>query len=316
LEVRASAPGKLILFGEHAVVYGEPSVSLAVDRRTSVRGAAVGDAVTVNGRRLNPRWHRYILQAVEKYWEGPLRLQVDGDIPSSSGMGSSAALSVATVAVVLRLAAEQDVPLERVARAAYETELETQAGGSPNDTTVSTAGGGVLLAPRPVNGLPQLWTITKGPRTWVAHRVEIPQLPLVVAFSGKKGNTAKQVAKVRRFVEKNAFGRDLVQEIGSLTRQGVEALADGDLGRVGVLMDRNQEILHTLGVDTPELSRLIHVARKVPGTYGAKLTGAGGGGSIIALTSDPNAAAEALTRAGADAFRIKASERGVEAEAS
>ncbi len=311
LDAEASAPGKVILFGEHAVVYGEPSLSLAIDQRTSVAGAAVGDEVTVNGRSLNPRWHRYILQAVERHWEGPLRLQVESGVPSSSGMGSSAALSVATCAVLLRLASEAAVAPARVAEAAFDAERDAQGGASPNDTTVSTAGGGVLLAPREQDGLDVLWRIEREELAWVAHRVDVPKLPLVVAFTGRKGNTASMVAKVRRFVERNAFGRDVVAEIGGLVEKAVVALGDGDLAEVGRLMDRNHVLLHTLGVATPELTRLVDVARKVPGTHGAKLTGAGGGGSIVVLTEEPAEAAKALEQAGAEAFEVHASPKGV-----
>lgn len=315
LDAKASAPGKVILFGEHAVVYGEPSLSLAVDQRTSVSGAAVGDQVTVNGRALNPRWHRYILQAVERHWDGPLRLQVESGVPSSSGMGSSAALSVATCAVLLRLRSEGPVEPARIAEASFDAERDAQGGASPNDTTVSTAGGGVLLAPVAHADLDVLWRIERDELAWVAHRVDVPALPLVVAFTGRKGNTARMVAKVRRFVERNAFGRDVIAEIGGLVAGAVDALADGDLAEVGRLMDRNHVLLHTLGVATPELTRLVEVAGKAAGTYGAKLTGAGGGGSIVVLTEEPAEAAKALSDAGAETFEVHASPRGVTVEA-
>jgi mevalonate kinase len=315
LEAHASAPGKVILFGEHAVVYGEPSLSLALDRRTMASGEAVGDAFTVNGFPLDATYHSYIDQAIRLHWKkAALRIQTESQIASGSGIGSSAALSVAINAVLLRLQSEGPVSVESIARAAFETEYATQGAASPNDTTVSAAGGGVLLSPHRLDRADAtfLWTIERGERRWNAHRVKIPTLPLVVGNTGQKGHTAEQVAKVRRFVDRSSFARDTIKEIGRLTLEGVEALRRGDLRSVGELMNKNHGHLHTLGVDTPGLERLVQTARRVRGTLGAKLTGAGGGGSMIALTENPAEVVEQLERAGAHAFAVRATDVGVE----
>lgn len=313
----ASAPGKVILFGEHAVVYGEASLSLAINRRTRVQGEPRPDATTVNGYPLDTVHHGYIHQALRAGWQGgPLRLETHSDIPSASGVGSSAALSVATVAVLQRLRGEATDP-RQVALGAFETEFETQGAASPNDTTVSSAGGGVLLAPRALDlpGVQPLWEIHRGERRWAAHRVRLPSLPLVVATCARKSRTSEQVAKVRRFVEHNAFGRDVVKEIGRITLEGLHALDRGDLRRVGQLMNRNHECLHTLGVDSPELARLIDAARKAPGTFGAKITGAGGGGSIVVLTEEPEEARRILEPLSLHAFVVQPDLHGVLIEA-
>lgn len=317
LEAHASAPGKVILFGEHAVVYGEPSLSLAVARRTRVSGETVGSQFTVNGFPLNPEFHAYIERAIRLHWDAvPLRLQTESEIPSGSGIGSSAALSVAINAVLLRLKRQAMPPVADVASAAFETEFATQGAASPNDTTVSTAGGGVLMSPRRLEGaeVEFLWRIQRGEREWNAHRVRIPRLPLVVGNTGMKGKTSEQVAKVRRFVEHSAFARDAIRDIGRLTLQGAEALRVGDLRRVGDLMNRNHGLLHTLGVDTPRLEQLVEAARKAPGTLGAKLTGAGGGGCMIALTEQPEECRRRLEQAGAMAFSVEASPEGLRFE--
>lgn len=318
LEAHASAPAKVILFGEHAVVYGEPSLSLALDRRTRVSGETVGSEFTVNGFPLNPEFHAYIERAIRLHWtHAPLRLQTESEIPSGSGIGSSAALSVAVNAVLLRLRTQAVPSLADVARAAFETEFATQGAASPNDTTVATAGGGVLLSPTRLERADAefLWRVEKAGREWNAHRVRIPRLPLVVGNTGVKGRTSDQVAKVRRFVEHNAFARDTVRDIGRLTLQGVEALRRNDLRAVGDLMNRNHALLHTLGVDTPRLAALVEAARKTPGTLGAKLTGAGGGGCMIALTENPDECRSRLERAGASAFAAEASADGLRFEA-
>lgn len=317
LEASADAPGKVILFGEHAVVYGEPSLSLALNRRTRVTGARVGDAFTVNGHPLDATRHLYLQKALQLHWRGgPLRLQTESDIPSGSGIGSSAALSVAVCAVVLRLSRHEAVPTDEIARAAFATEFEAQGSASPNDTTVASAGGGVLLAPHRLDRADAtfLWEVRRGERSWNAHAVRVPRLPLVVGNSGAKGRTADQVAKVRRFVERSGLARDVLRSIGRLTLQGVEALKRGDLRAVGDLMNQNHAYLHTLGVDTPVLERLVAAARGARGTLGAKITGAGGGGCMIALTEDPQEVRRQLERAGATAFAVEASNRGVQVQ--
>lgn len=312
-EAHASAPGKIILLGEHAVVYGEPSLSLALDRRIRVDAGAGGPRATVNGEPLHAHRHAYIHQALERGWNGaPLQLHTESELPSASGVGSSAALSVATNAVLLRLHSDTPPAPPAIARAAFETELVTQGAASPNDTSVSTAGGVVLLSPSPRPGAELLWTIERDGRAWHVQRLPPLDLPLVVGNSGSRSHTADQVAKVRRFADRSAFARDLLRQIGQLTNDGVDALADGDLRRLGQLMNRNQDCLHTLGVDTPVLERLVLAARRVPGTYGAKLTGAGGGGSMIALSERPDDVVAALERLGAHAFRVRSSGRGVE----
>jgi mevalonate kinase len=312
----ASAPGKVILFGEHAVVYGEPSLSLALERRIRVAGELGAESTTVNGEALDDHRHAYIATALRLQWrDGPVRLRTETELPQGGHVGSSAALSVATCAVLLRLERGENPPPADVARAAFETEYATQGAASPNDTTVATAGGAVLLNPTPVPGHEALWRIQKGERAWHAHRIELPPLPLVVAHSGVRARTADQVAKVRRFVERNAFGRDLLREIGQLTREGVQALEARDLRRLGELMNRNHECLHTLGVDSPALARLVDAARRVPGTLGAKLTGAGGGGSLIVLSERPQAVRDELARLGAQAFLATPSPRGLEVSA-
>lgn len=308
----ASAPGKVILLGEHAVVYGEPSLSLALERRIHVDAEVAERASTVNGHALDPARHGYIHHAIQLCaLATPVRLQTRSNLPSASGIGSSAALSVATVAALLQLAGRAADPAT-VARLAFETEYQTQGAASPNDTTISTAGGAVLLSPRPLPLGEALWRLERDGHQWNAHRLHLPLLPLVLGNSGQRARTGDQVAKVRRSVERSGFARDAIREIGTLTLDAVQALQARDLVTLGRLMDRNHTLLHTLGVDTPQLARLVEAARQVPGTYGAKLTGAGGGGSIVALTEDPERVRQVLESHGAQSFVVTASPRGLE----
>jgi mevalonate kinase len=141
-----------------------------------------------------------------------------------------------------------------------------------------------------------LWHIEKGDAEWYIHQVGVPKLSIVVGFTGVKGNTGVLVAKVRRFWEANNFAKETVTEIGELTMRGVKALEKGDKEAIGRLMDRNHQLLTILGVNHPKLQRLVDAAK--PHSYGAKLTGAGGGGSMIALTDEPDVVSRAIEAAG------------------
>jgi mevalonate kinase len=300
--VRTSSPGKVILFGEHAVVYGEPAIALAVSRRfhMQVEEAGGGKVHRVDGHKMTEAYHSYFKYAVDNYWEGgPLDIRTRSEIPSSSGMGSSAALTTSLMGCLVELSGESlGDERERIARQSFATEYGVQGRASPTDTSTATMGMGILLAKEPSEGL--LWHIERGGAEWYIHSVDVPQLTIVVGFTGLKGNTGELVAKVRRYWDSNTFAKETVSEIGELTMRGVQALRDGDTERIGRLMDRNHQLLTILGVNHPKLQRLIDAVR--PYSFGAKLTGAGGGGSMIALTEEPDRVSQAIEAMGGTPF--------------
>lgn len=316
----ASAPGKVILFGEHAVVYGHPAIAAATDQRTIVEVDCCGDRTTVNGYRIHDRYHSYLLTAVERVWArpDPVRIQTEGGVPSASGTGSSAALTVACVAALRRLQMKEDMP--GLAQSAFEVERATQGGGSPTDTSTSSAGGGIAISssldpPKVGTKLWDVaWNMAGEERSWTVERVEMPPLTVVIGNSGVKGRTDEQVAKVANAAKKNAVVRDSLAEIGALTRDAVPVLRRKDWAAVGALMDRAHSRLHTLGVNHPAVEALIQKVRQVPGTLGAKLTGAGGGGSCVVLTDRPAAAAKAITEAGGTAYAVTLGSPGARIE--
>ena len=313
--VRTSSPGKVILFGEHAVVYGEPAIALAVTRRFNmgVEPRQGGRTSRVDGHRNSPAHHSYFKYAVDNYWDGgPLEITTRSEIPSSSGMGSSAALTTSLMGALVELSGgDIEGERERIARQSFETEYSVQGRASPTDTSTATMGMGILLAKRPMDGL--LWHIERGGAEWYIHSVEVPKVMIVVGFTGVKGNTGKLVAKVRRYWESNNFAKETVAEIGALTMEGVEALRAGDKERIGRLMDRNHQLLTILGVNHPKLQRLVDAAK--PHSYGAKLTGAGGGGSMIALTDDPERVSKAIQAAGGTPFMAEIGAPGLRRDA-
>src|SRR5437899_2904568 len=122
-------------------------------------------------------------------------------------------------------------------------------------------------------------------------------------------SSATLVANVKERVEHDRKAAEAVREIGRITLDGLEALRRNDLVAAGRLMDRNHALLTVLGVGHPMLDRLVQAARRT--SYGAKLTGAGGGGSIVALSDRPAETVEAIRAAGGKAFVVRSDPIGV-----
>lgn len=306
---RASAPGKAILFGEHSVVYGEPAVAVALSLRTEIVIKEAGDQHRVNGAPLSPYHHAYIKDAIETLWKGgPLDVRTNSGIPSASGLGSSAALAVATTAALLHL--QGRFQEEAVARAAYHAEVTAQKGrGSPTDTSTVTHGRAILVDREKREGL--LWDIQRGERHWFLHHIDVPRLTLVIGYTGVRGRTADEVAKVARFVKRTGFARDVLHDLGAVARTAIPLLAAPDKPALGRKMDDAHNLLRILGVSHPRLDELCEAARKH--AYGAKLTGSGGGGSMLALTDEPQECAAAIKKRGGVPQIVTLGNPGVEA---
>lgn len=303
-----SAPGKMILFGEHAVVFGKPALALAIDLRISAC-VSRSDEYTVNGRPMKKKHHAYISAALDEAWGGPpINIDTVSEIPSGSGLGSSAAVTVSSVAAML--SSKGQASPEAIAKKSFAVELKVQGRASPTDTSTSTHGQGVLVSPDETDGL--LWRIEQGEHAWNIHHCDVPGLDFVVGYTGVHAATGPLVAKVKRQVDQSADAKAAVDRIGEIVLEGVAAMKAGDKRRLGRLMDENQVLLNGLGVGHPALDGLISAVR--PFSHGAKLTGAGGGGSMIALTDDVKPVVEAIRNSGGEAIVVKAGAEGVRRE--
>jgi mevalonate kinase len=300
-----SAPGKVILFGEHAVVFGEPALALAIDLRVS-SGLRVSDRYTVNGHTMRAKYHAYLSAALDEAWDGPpLRMSTDSSIPSGSGLGSSAAVTVSSIAAML---AEKDrFDAKVVAEKSFSVELRVQGRASPIDTSTSTHGHGVLVSPERQDA--HLWTISRNHRDWNIHHCEVGSLTFVVGYTGIHASTGPLVEGVRKFVESDGEGRAIVRRIGEISMEGVDAVRSGDKARIGSLMTENHDLLCGLGVGHPALDSLVAACKGR--CYGAKLTGAGGGGSMIVLTDDVEGVCEAVSSAGGTPIVVSVGCEGV-----
>jgi mevalonate kinase len=305
--IQASSPAKAILFGEHAVVYGEPALAVALNRRITVRFRPSEES-KVDGGRLSLRRHRYVRWALNNLWEGnPMDIRIKSSIPGASGLGSSAALSC-SVAGALSFMKTGESSQKDIAKNAFDIEYNVQGGASPTDTSCSTHGGGILVNFE--KGEDHLWSLSRNERTWHIHDLKVPEMTLVVGFTGRPSVTHIQVAKVRSFYERSGFARETVKEIGELTLDAVPALRRNDIEAVGRYMNRNHSLLSILGVSSKELQNLVDAS--APLSYGAKLTGAGGGGSMIALTDRPDEVAEVIRSRGGKSFIVSISISGTE----
>jgi mevalonate kinase len=305
---RCSAPGKIILFGEHAVVFGGPALALAIDLRIT-SSVIPSNEFTVNGHAMKKRHHAYISAALDEAWGGPpIDIETYSVIPSGSGLGSSAAVSVSCVAALM--AQKGRVDPESVARKAFEVESTVQGSASPTDTSVSTHGNGILVSPEKKDRF--LWRIEKGERHWNVHHCDVLGLTFVVGYTGIHAATGPLVTKVKKLVESSQEARSAIDRIGEVVIEGAEALVKEDKRTLGALMNENHELLNGLGVGHDALDRLVIAARGK--AYGAKLTGAGGGGSMIALTDSPKDVADAIMNAGGEPIVVKVGCEGVRVE--
>ncbi|NNF41276.1 MAG: mevalonate kinase, partial [Woeseiaceae bacterium] len=276
----ATAAGKVILFGEHAVVYGRHALALPV--ADAVRASATPSEGFTS--LVIPAWgvaERFdignpdgigvaialILQQLGVR-PGNFSFTVESRLPRAMGLGSSAAIAVAltrAIAAVLHL----DIDDERVNAIAFECEKLAHGTPSGVDNTVSTF------------ARPMLFCNDGGLQIETLDLVGSP--PIVIACSAEAGFTGTEVAGVRaRYERAPARYEALFEEIDHLSLAGAELLQAGNYEELGLAMNICHGLLNAIGVSTPELERMVALARQA-GAAGAKLTGAGGGGSVVAM---------------------------------
>jgi hydroxymethylglutaryl-CoA reductase len=298
--------GKIILLGEHAVVYGRHAIAcpLPLTMRAVVEDAKKGMELII------PRWgieyqlakppeqrrsfERAAGQIMDQLGlsDRGMRIEVFPDVPRGMGMGGSAALAVAIVRA-LDIHYQLGLSDEEVNQLAFQSEKIAHGNPSGIDNTLATYGAPLVFR----MGTPPL-----------VEPLSIPEpLSIVVAMTRTEGLTAKTVQNVRE-----ARGRQpklyekIFDNIDSLALQAVSAIQENDLATLGELMNVCHGLLNALQVSTPEIERLIGIARRA-GALGAKLTGGGGGGAIIALCDDnADAVQAAIERQGFQAMTISA----------
>ena len=236
---------------------------------------------------------------------GCVAVDTVSDIPAGSGLGSSAALSVSFSAAIRTL---KKMPCREkdIAEDAFDTEFCVQGRASPVDTSACAHGKGIAVN-GPDGG--ELWSISRDGKTWDIANVNVPEMTVVVGYTGLHAATGPLVERVRRYKDKNRFAYDIVEEIGDITLRGIDLMRKKDLVGIGELMTYNHKLLSILGVSCSELNKFVNAS--LPYSYGAKLTGAGGGGSMIALTDTPDKVCQAITKRGGTPFVVRTAQPGV-----
>ncbi len=285
----AHAPGKAILFGEHAVVYGQPAVAvpvLDVQATAAVEDALPRSGITIVADDLKRTFNLFdaprddplrvivsaTLSCLGVGMRVDLKITVSSTIPIARGLGSGAAVSTAIVRALA-----QHVGGWLTSRAVSDLVFETEKiyHGTPSgiDNTVIAFGKPVYFVKDKTVDI-----------FWVGEPFQ-----LVIGDTGITSPTRVAVRDVRAAWEQDRerYG-EIFEEIGTLAHMGREAVEAGDTEVMGRLMNANQKLLRLLGVSSPELEGLIEAARQ-GGAWGAKLSGAGRGGNMIAVVTPETA---------------------------
>ncbi|PIE21590.1 MAG: mevalonate kinase [Arachnia propionica] len=303
MQIRKSGTGdshaKLILFGEHVVVYGEPAIAVPLPGLTVTATATPtagpvrleSDLPLTETEIAAPRQAIRAILALLRLPDAGVRVRIASSVPPGRGLGSSAATAGAIVAAIAdlygrNLASDKLYELVQAA--------ERVAHGAPS-------------------GLDARATSAAGPIWFQRGRAEAIELAsplhLVVADTGMPGSTRQAVAEVAQLHrDQPNLAKRLTAELGALTETARDALRRGDTALVGRFMSRAQRLLTQLGVSSPKIEHLVASARE-HGALGAKLSGGGQGGCIVALAKDAKRGAllrRALLAAGAaDAWSVK-----------
>ncbi len=294
----ATAHGKVILLGEHAVVYESHAIAGPIPLAIQAKIHPAEEGVHL----LIPRWgveeklqkgadHKYsVYKSLDLILnrlglnDKDMQIEIFPHIPRAAGLGGSAALAVAIIRALAQYF-KIKITNEEVSSLAYESEVIAHGTASGIDNTLATYG---------------KFTLFKKATPPFMNTIKVPEsIPIVIGLTGVESLTAKMVALVKNGRNQNqALYDNIFKEIDSLVLKSTKAIEKYDLVKLGEYMNQNQGLLNAIQVSSPELEEIIAIARK-NGALGAKLTGAGGGGAAIALCPEnANKISMAIRKAG------------------
>ena len=285
MKSKASAPGKVILFGEHFVVYGVKAILCSINKRVTVTAEKISDKkIVINSEignlilepnksiseinsPLKPFY--YLGNKVIKNQDTGIQIKIDSEIPLGVGLGSSSACCVAGAAAIFKLFG--DTSKEEILELAIEAERTIFENTSGADCTVCVYGG--IMEYDKKQGFKKI--------------EDEPNFQLVIANSNIEHSTESMVSEVKAFTIKNKeeFSKLLNQEL-ELVEDVLKLLKENNTIELGEKINQNQEYLETIGISNNQLREMIEIGQKT--SFGAKITGSGGGGCIFAITDESN----------------------------
>ncbi len=347
--VIVSAPGKLMIMGEHAVVYGHSCIATAVGQRMYATVERFDESVFVLdapdvalenyekpmmdiGKGDMPKGVRFVEIATRNFlathpWTGGVHVSIRSEFASTFGFGSSSAATVCVLKALFVLC-EIEHNANDIFSLAFKTVLDVQGKGSGFDVAAAVYGGTFS------------YSVERG------MMESLPTVPLVIGYSGTKADTVRLIDDVARRGEERGGWEDIYKKIGELVGMAIDSfflwpsakertkesayapipasgpppaahvIPDGSFYRsLGDLMNENQRLLEILGVNIPKLDAMIAAARGA-GAYGAKLSGAGGGDCMIALVDEDKRSevSDAITQAGGHVIDVDVGVEGVRVE--
>ncbi|MDB4849405.1 mevalonate kinase [Nitrosopumilus sp.] len=281
----ASAPGKVILFGEHFVVYGVKAILCSINKRVTVTAEKTSERkISINSKigkleiepdkpiseinsPLKPFY--YLANKSIENKDSGIRIQIDSEIPLGAGLGSSSACCVAGAAAIFKLFG--NISREEVLKLAIEAERTIFENTSGADCTVCTYGG-----------------IMEYDKNKGFKKIEYePNFQLVIINSNIEHSTQSMVSKVKEFENKNTEEFSRLSDLESkLVEDVLKLVKENKIQEIGQKMNQNQKYLENIGISNKELTKMIRIGQE--SSFGAKITGSGGGGCIFALTNESN----------------------------
>ena len=281
----ASAPGKVILFGEHFVVYGVKAILCSINKRVTVTAektterkisinSEIGNLILEPNKSISEinsslKPFYYLANKAIENQNGGIQVQIDSEIPLGVGLGSSSACCVAGAAAIFKLF--QHISKKEILELAIEAEKTIFENTSGADCTVCTYGG--IMEYDKDNGFKKI--------------EDEPNFQLVITNSNIEHSTQSMVSKVKEFKNKNKEEFSRLSNLESkLVEDVLKLVKENKVKEIGKKMNQNQEYLETIGISNKELIKMIKIGQE--SSFGAKITGSGGGGCIFALTNESN----------------------------
>ncbi len=302
MKIKASAPGKLMLFGEHAVVYNRPSIVTAVSSRIHVEIEKINGGFKIESPQVKDvRFVDETIRVFRRYYpfDFGLWIKTKSDFSTQYGFGSSSAVTVALLYGLSKIT-EKKLSMSEIFRLGYKINLNVQGVGSGFDIAAATFG-------------KTLYFLTGGKRI---EPIKINDLPLIVGYSGIKADTSFIIKKLKQKIENNRTKYEKIFDvIADIVEKAKIFLAKKDWQKVGELMIKNHQLLQDLGVSTEKLDRMCQSAIE-GGAYGAKLSGAGGGDCMIAIAPKEQfrKVKEKITQVGGEIIEVYGNAQGVSFE--